>query len=73
MNDNMDYSVGSKIIRNQDKISNIYFQSWLLYPGMETLQNVNLPIYVFSAEHDMVTPYWQSELMDLIDRLFMNY
>ncbi len=35
--------------------------AWFQHP--DSLNNVNLPIFVFSAEHDTLTPYWQSDLI----------
>jgi len=35
--------------------------AWFQHP--DSFRSVNLPILVFSAEHDTLTPYWQSELI----------
>jgi predicted dienelactone hydrolase len=35
--------------------------AWFLHP--ESLNNVNVPILVYSAEHDPITPKWQANLL----------
>jgi predicted dienelactone hydrolase len=35
--------------------------AWFQHP--DSFRNVDLPILVFSAEHDTITPYWQSDLI----------
>jgi predicted dienelactone hydrolase len=35
--------------------------AWFQHP--DSFKNVNLPIYVFLAEHDTLTPYWQADLI----------
>lgn len=35
--------------------------AWFQHP--DSFENVNLPIFVFSAEHDTLTPYWQADLI----------
>ncbi len=35
--------------------------AWFQHP--DSFEKVNLPIYIFSAEHDTLTPYWQSDLI----------
>ncbi len=35
--------------------------AWFQHP--DSFENVDLPILVFAAEHDMITPYWQSDLI----------
>jgi len=35
--------------------------AWFQHP--DSFKNVNLPICIFSAEHDTLTPYWQSDLI----------
>jgi predicted dienelactone hydrolase len=35
--------------------------AWFMHP--DSFENVNIPIFVFSAEHDTLTPQWQSDLI----------
>ena len=35
--------------------------AWFQHP--DSFNHVNLPILIFSAEHDLITPYWQAELI----------
>jgi predicted dienelactone hydrolase len=35
--------------------------AWFQHP--DSFKKVNLPIFVFSAEHDTFTPYWQADLI----------
>jgi predicted dienelactone hydrolase len=35
--------------------------AWFQHP--DSFKNLNLPILVYSAEHDTLTPYWQSDLV----------
>ena len=35
--------------------------AWFQHP--DSFRGVNLPIYVFSAEHDRITPIWQAEMI----------